>query len=28
MGITEQQLMELSRYESSEAFDGLERAAL
>lgn len=28
MGVTEQQLMELSRYESSEAFDGLERAAL
>jgi len=28
MGVTEQQLMELSRYESSEAFDRLERAAL
>jgi alkylhydroperoxidase family enzyme len=28
MGVTEQQLLELSRYESSDAFDDLERVAL
>jgi alkylhydroperoxidase family enzyme len=28
MGVTEEQLMELSRYESSEAFTDAERAAL
>jgi alkylhydroperoxidase family enzyme len=28
MGVTEQQLLELSRYQTSDAFDDLERAAL
>ena len=28
MGVTEQQLLELGRYETSEAFDDLERLAL
>jgi alkylhydroperoxidase family enzyme len=28
MGVTEQQLLDLHRYETSEAFDDLERAAL
>ena len=28
MGVTEQQLLDLSQYQSSDAFDDLERAAL
>lgn len=28
MGVTEQQLLELSQYQTSDAFDDLERAAL
>jgi len=28
MGVTEQQLLELGRYETSDAFDDLERAVL
>jgi alkylhydroperoxidase family enzyme len=28
MGVTEQQLLDLSRYQTSEAFDARERAAL